>query len=125
MFVLRILLIMLNRRFGFKGWLYASTRKGKLIFLRLRDGTGIVQVVAFRPEVGDALFEQLKRLGQESALMVTGTVRENNRAPGIPGGYEVGLESVTVLQDVADYPITPEGAWGGFFDGSSSFVVTF
>lgn len=91
-----------------KGWLYASTRKGKLIFLRLRDGTGITQVVAFRPEVGDDLFETLKRLGQESSLIVTGTVRENERAPGIPSGYEIGVESAEVLQDVADYPITPK-----------------
>ena len=40
-----------------QGWLYAKTGKGKLQFLRLRDGTGIVQCVAFRPEVGDELFE--------------------------------------------------------------------
>jgi asparaginyl-tRNA synthetase len=91
-----------------KGWLYASTRKGKLMFIRLRDGTGICQGVAYRPEVGDELFETLKRLGQESSVIVTGTVRENGRAPGIPGGYEIGVESVEVLQDVEAYPITPK-----------------
>ena len=91
-----------------KGWLYATTRKGKLMFLRLRDGTGICQGVAYRPEMGDELFETLKRLGQESSLIVTGTVRENGRAPGIPGGYEIGIESVEVLQSVAEYPITPK-----------------
>ncbi|MEM7113679.1 MAG: asparagine--tRNA ligase [Chloroflexota bacterium] len=91
-----------------KGWLYASTRKGKLMFLRLRDGTGMAQGVAFRPEVGDELFQTIRYLGQESSLIVTGTVRENNRAPGIPGGYEIGVEAVEVLQDVTDYPITPK-----------------
>ena len=91
-----------------KGWLYASTRKGKLMFLRLRDGTGMTQGVAFRPETGDELFENLKRLGQESSIIITGTVRENNRAPGIPRGYEIGVEAVEVLQDTADYPITPK-----------------
>jgi len=91
-----------------KGWLYASTRKGKLMFVRLRDGTGICQGVAYQPEIGDELFETLKRLGQESSLIVTGTVKENGRAPGIPGGYEIGIEDVTVLQDVSDYPITPK-----------------
>ena len=91
-----------------KGWLYASTRKGKLMFLRLRDGSGMTQGVAFRPEVGDELFEELKRLGQETSLIVTGTVRENGRAPGIPRGYEIGVESVQVLQNVTDYPITPK-----------------
>ncbi len=91
-----------------KGWLYASTRKGKLMFLRLRDGTGMTQGVAYRPEVGDELFEELKRLGQESSLIITGTVRENGRAPGLPRGYEIGVESVEVLQNVTDYPITPK-----------------
>ncbi len=91
-----------------KGWLYASTPKGKLLFMRLRDGSGITQAVAFRPEIGDEQFELLKRLGQESSLIVTGTVRNNERAPGIPKGYEVGVTAVTVLQNVSDYPITPK-----------------
>ncbi|MDA0245117.1 MAG: asparagine--tRNA ligase [Chloroflexi bacterium] len=91
-----------------KGWLYASTRKGKLFFGRLRDGSGMTQIVAFQPEVGDETFEELKRLGQESSLIVTGEVRENPKAPGIPAGYEVGVQSVQVLQHVEEYPITPK-----------------
>lgn len=91
-----------------KGWLYNSTRKGKLMFLRLRDGSGMTQGVAFRPEVGNELFEDLKRLGQESAVIISGIVKENNRAPGLPSGYEIAVEQLTVLQDVADYPITPK-----------------
>lgn len=91
-----------------KGWLYASTRKGKLMFVRLRDGTGMTQGIAFRPEIGDELFELLKRTGQESSLIITGEVRENNRAPGIPSGFEVGIETVEILQAVEDYPITPK-----------------
>ena len=91
-----------------KGWLYASTHKGKLMFVRLRDGSGMTQGVAFRPEVGDDLFETLRSLGQESSLIVTGMVRENNRAPGVPSGYEIGVESVDVVQNVSDYPITPK-----------------
>lgn len=91
-----------------KGWLYASTRKGKLLFARLRDGTGMTQGVAFLPDIGEELFETLKRLGQESSLIATGTVRSNERVPGIPGGYEIAIEAVDVLQNVADYPITPK-----------------
>ncbi len=97
-----------DQKVTIRGWLYHSTRKGKLMFLRLRDGSGMTQGVAFRPEVGDELFETLKRLGQESSLIVTGTVRENNRAPGLPKGYEIGVESIELLQNVADYPITPK-----------------
>ncbi len=98
----------IDQKVTIRGWLYHSTRKGKLLFLRLRDGSGMTQGVAFRPEVGDALFETLKRLGQESSLIITGTVRANNRAPGLPKGYEIGIESVELLQDVSDYPITPK-----------------
>ena len=97
-----------GQRVTVQGWLYASTHKGKLLFLRLRDGTGITQGVAYRPEVGDELFEQLVRLGQESSLIVTGTVRENAKAPGIPNGYEIGIEEATILQDAVDYPISPK-----------------
>jgi asparaginyl-tRNA synthetase len=91
-----------------KGWLYLKTGKGKLQFLRLRDGSGIVQCVAFRPDLGDELFETIKRLGQESSLILTGKVRADERAPGVPGGFEVGITSLEVVQDVADYPITPK-----------------
>ncbi len=97
-----------GQRVTIKGWLYASTRKGKLMFLRLRDGSGMTQGVAFRPEIGDELFDLLKRLGQESSLIVTGTIRANNRAPGVPKGYEIGIEEVELLQDAVDYPITPK-----------------
>ena len=97
-----------GQRVTVKGWLYQSTPKGKLLFLRLRDGTGITQAVAYRPEVGDELFEMLAHLGQESSLVVSGTVRANDRAPGIPRGYEIGIEEVEVLQDALDYPITPK-----------------
>jgi asparaginyl-tRNA synthetase len=97
-----------GQRVKIQGWLYAATHKGKLMFIRLRDGTGMAQGVAYRPEVGDDLFETLKRLGQESSLIVTGMVRANNRAPGIPGGFEIGIEEVALLQDAVDYPITPK-----------------
>jgi asparaginyl-tRNA synthetase len=91
-----------------KGWLYQKTGKGKLQFLRLRDGTGIVQCVAFGPELGDELFEEIKRLGQESSLIITGKVRADERAPGVPGGYEVGISSLEIIQDAVDYPIGPK-----------------
>jgi asparaginyl-tRNA synthetase len=91
-----------------KGWLYLKTGKGKLQFLRVRDGSGIVQCVAFRPDLGDELFETIKRLGQESSLILTGKVRADERAPGVPGGFEVGITSLEVVQDVAEYPISPK-----------------
>ena len=97
-----------GERVTIRGWLYDLTPKGKLLFLRLRDGTGLTQGVVYRPNVGDELFERLAHLGQESSLTVSGTVKANPRAPGVPQGYEIDVETAEVLQDAAGYPITPK-----------------
>jgi asparaginyl-tRNA synthetase len=92
-----------------KGWLYAKTGKGRLQFLQVRDGTGILQCVVFKKEVSPEVFEEARRLTQESSLVVTGTVRPDERAPGIPGGYELGVTDLEIVQLVTEeYPITPK-----------------
>ena len=69
-----------------KGWLYHRTDKGKLRFLLVRDGTGTVQAVVFKRNVAEEDFEAASSVTQESSIIVTGTVREDSRAPG---GYEL------------------------------------
>ncbi|MDY7042348.1 MAG: asparagine--tRNA ligase [Chloroflexota bacterium] len=91
-----------------KGWLYSRTDKGRLQFLQVRDGTGIVQVVAFKKEIAPEMFAEIGRLTQESSLIVNGVVRADERAPGVPGGYEVGLTGLQVVQIAEDYPISPK-----------------
>ncbi|MCS7220373.1 MAG: asparagine--tRNA ligase [Anaerolineae bacterium] len=91
-----------------RGWLYHKTDKGRLQFLQVRDGTGIMQAVVFQKNVSPQAFESARRLTQESSLIVTGTVRQDQRAPGIPGGYELDVQDLTVLQFAQDYPITPK-----------------
>src|ERR687895_2837049 len=71
-----------------KGWLYNLRSSGKIIFPQLRDGTGVVQGVALKNAVTAEVWESLKGLGQESALTITGSVREDSRAPG---GYEIDV----------------------------------
>ncbi len=91
-----------------EGWLYDKTDKGKLQFLQVRDGTGIVQAVVFQKDVTPELFEAAKRLSQESSIVVTGVVRSDPRSPGIPGGFEIGVNDLKVIQLAAEYPITPK-----------------
>ncbi|WP_169237485.1 asparagine--tRNA ligase [Candidatus Roseilinea sp. NK_OTU-006] len=91
-----------------RGWLYNKTGKGKLAFLQVRDGTGICQCVVFRPNVGDEIFAIADKLPQESSLIVTGAVRADARAPGVPGGYELDVQSLEVVQRAEDYPIGPK-----------------
>lgn len=91
-----------------RGWVYDRTDKGKLQFIHLRDGTGIVQCVAFKKEMDEAQFEQASKLPQESSIIVTGTVRADGRAPGVPGGFELGLSKLEVVHIGEEYPITPK-----------------
>lgn len=89
-----------------QGWVYNRTDKGKLVFLLLRDGSGFVQCVAFKNDLDPVVFDQLVRLPQETSVIITGTVRADQRAPGIPGGYEVGLKAVEIVQLAGeDYPM--------------------
>jgi asparaginyl-tRNA synthetase len=87
-----------------KGWLYNKRSSGKLVFLQLRDGTGIVQCVVFKPN-DEALFEVANSLGQESSIIVTGTVKEDTRSSI---GVELDVTALEVLQNVHEYPITPK-----------------
>jgi asparaginyl-tRNA synthetase len=91
-----------------RGWLYNRTDKGKLQFLLVRDGTGIAQCVAFQKDLPAEMFEMARTLPQESSLILTGTVRADKRAPGYPGGYEVGIKELKTVQIAEEYPISPK-----------------
>lgn len=87
-----------------KGWLYNKRSSGKLVFLQLRDGTGIVQCVVFRPN-SEELFEAANSVGQESSIIVTGTVKEDTRSSI---GVELDVTGLEIVQNSHDYPITPK-----------------
>ena len=91
-----------------RGWVYNKTGKGRLQFILLRDGSGQAQCVAFKREMDAADFEAARGLTQESSVKITGVVRADERAPGFPGGYEVGISKLEILQLAQDYPITPK-----------------
>ena len=88
-----------------KGWLYNKRSSGKLHFLQLRDGSGIIQCVMFKGEVSPELFELGDKVTQESSIIVTGTVREDKRSPL---GFELGVKNLEVVQMAKDYPISPK-----------------
>ena len=88
-----------------RGWLYNKRSSGKLHFLQLRDGSGVVQCVVFKGDVEAELFERCNHLSQESSLVVRGQVRREARSPI---GYEVGVCGLEVVQEAEPYPITPK-----------------
>src|SRR5262245_35994075 len=88
-----------------RGWLHNRRSSGKLHFPSIRDGTGFVQAVMSKAAVGEEMFKRADHLGQETAIIVHGTVRADNRAPG---GYEIDVAGFEVVSGSVDYPITPK-----------------
>jgi|TARA_B100000287_G_scaffold382506_1_gene387645 asparaginyl-tRNA synthetase len=87
------------------GWVYNSRRSGKIGFLMLRDGYGIIQCIIEKSHIGEDDFEKFKTFTQESSVSIIGEVVANDRAVG---GYEIFVDSFEVHQISNDYPITPK-----------------
>lgn len=87
------------------GWLYNKRSSGKLHFLQLRDGSNIIQCVLFKGDVDEDTFTSAGQIPQESSLKITGTVKKDDRSPI---GVELGVQSVEVLHEATEYPITPK-----------------
>lgn len=86
-----------------RGWLYNRRSSGKIHFLIIRDGTGIIQGVVLKDEVDQSVFELCDRITQESSIIVNGKVKKEQRAVG---GYELKIKDVKVVQFAEPYPIS-------------------
>ena len=95
----------LGKQVVLKGWLYNKRSSGKLVFLQLRDGTGIIQCVVFKGDVKEDIFNLADSLTQESSVEITGIVKEDKRSPI---GFEIGVSDVKLLHASKDYPISPK-----------------
>jgi asparaginyl-tRNA synthetase len=89
-----------------KGWLYGKRSSGKIHFLQVRDGTGIVQAVGSKADLGDEAFARADKLAQETSITVDGVVAEDKRSPI---GVELHAKRFTVVAEPArEYPISPK-----------------
>jgi asparaginyl-tRNA synthetase len=88
-----------------RGWVYNKRSSGKIKFLVLRDGTGLMQSVFFKGECEEEAFNFAEHVTQESSVEVTGKIRKEPRSPG---GYEMGVQSMRVMQTADTYPISPK-----------------
>src|SRR5512144_267320 len=88
-----------------RGWLHNRRSSGKIHFLAIRDGTGVIQAVMSKQAVPDGTFKLADHLSQETSMIVEGTVRADKRAPG---GYELDVTGLQVVGGSEDYPITPK-----------------
>ncbi|HKZ52394.1 MAG TPA: asparagine--tRNA ligase [Candidatus Acidoferrales bacterium] len=89
-----------------RGWLYNLRESGKLLFPIFRDGTGLMQAVVSKADVSPEIWERVGSLTQESSVIARGSVRRDPRAPG---GYELVLRDLEIVQAVPldePYPIS-------------------
>jgi asparaginyl-tRNA synthetase len=87
-----------------KGWVHHLRSSGKVKFVVLRDGTGIVQCVITGDD-SESAFEAFESLTQETSCVAQGLVREDRRAPG---GYEMLVNDLKIICRALPYPITPK-----------------
>jgi len=88
-----------------KGWLYNKRSSGKLGFLEVRDGSGLIQGVVSKNEVDEATWERVEQVTQESSVVVNGVPREHPKRPGV---YELDIRTLEIVQLTHDYPISPK-----------------
>ncbi|HSI68523.1 MAG TPA: asparagine--tRNA ligase [Planococcus sp. (in: firmicutes)] len=86
-------------------WVANKRSSGKIAFLQLRDGSGFVQGVVVKAEVGEELFATAKSLTQETSLYVTGEVKADERSSF---GFELAVTDIQVIHEAKDFPITPK-----------------
>jgi asparaginyl-tRNA synthetase len=91
-----------GKRVRLRGWVLRSRSSGGILFFRLRDRTGSVQVTAKKDALGAEAFAAVERVQIEGSLTLVGVVAEDQRAPG---GREVRAESVDVVHAGEPFPI--------------------
>jgi len=89
-----------------RGWVTHLRSSGKVAFIVMRDGTGILQCVLVKNQLSADVWDRFSSLTLETSIAVTGDVRAEGRAPG---GHEMGVTDLVVLgASPLDYPIQPK-----------------
>tara|TARA_A100001234_G_scaffold35409_1_gene27755 strand:- start:730 stop:2031 length:1302 start_codon:yes stop_codon:yes gene_type:complete len=95
-----------NQEVELRGWVYNIRSIGKIWFVILRDGTGLLQGVVVKGEASDETFLLEHELNQEDSIILNGTVRKEPRSVG---GYELGVKKIKVVNHVTEeFPISPK-----------------
>jgi asparaginyl-tRNA synthetase len=95
----------LGEEVAIKGWLYNKRSSGKLGFLEIRDGSGIIQGVLSKKDVSEQCWNNCEIVTQESSITVLGVPREHPKRPGV---YELDIKDLQIVQLAHEYPITPK-----------------
>ncbi|USN46026.1 MAG: asparagine--tRNA ligase [Candidatus Woesearchaeota archaeon] len=88
-----------------RGWIHRERGSAKLKFINLRDVSGIIQCVFEREKLGDKQFDLIDKVQVETSMMLTGTIKKDERAPT---GYEVNVSSFEIVGESHEFPITKD-----------------
>ncbi len=88
-----------------RGWIYRTRSSGNIVFMVVRDSSGVLQVTVKRGNLDDEMFEAAKKALVESAIKVEGVLKKDDRAPG---GYELAASSIDIVSFANPYPITKD-----------------
>jgi len=88
-----------------RGWIYRTRSSGNIVFITLRDVSGILQITVKKGNLPDDKFEDAKKALVESSVEITGKVSEDNRAPG---GFELKAEDVKIINFAEVFPIVKD-----------------
>ena len=89
-----------------RGWVTHLRSSGKVAFIVMRDGSGILQCVLVKKQLSEEDWARFAELTLETSVAVTGEVRADDRAPG---GFELGVTSLAIVgASPLDYPIQPK-----------------
>jgi asparaginyl-tRNA synthetase len=88
-----------------KGWAYQTRSSGKVKFLELRDGTGLVSCVFFKGECSEESLMRFEEITQECSLKVTGIVRRHPKHENV---FEIGARDFEIIGKSENYPISPK-----------------
>ena len=91
-----------GKQASIRGWIYRKRESGKLIFMQVRDATGVVQALVEKAAVSESEFESAKKALIESSVQVTGEIAEDKRAPG---GYELKVKKLEIIGYAGIFPI--------------------
>ena len=94
-----------GQKIELKGWAYQTRSSGKVKFLELRDGTGIVPCIFFKGECDDQALEVFDKVAQETSVKIVGTVRKHPKHENV---FEIGAQSLEILAPSENYPISPK-----------------
>ena len=91
------------------GWLHRKRNLGGILFVELRDRSGIIQIVADSNKCDSKIYEKLETLKSESVIGIKGIVKKREVAnPNLKSGQiEVEVKELEVFSEADDLPFNP------------------